>query len=148
MPVEMPTLTLQPMNYMYCTYTCPSQNTTNGTIRPPALHYLHVLHCTLSQHTDQGPMASAPSLQADSIIGIINASELNGPTLQVRLAPAVLGLSAKEPPAAKHPRVIGAPRIIMLVETHNSGIGIGNPHNIRGTMNWSPPLSMEPLALT
>ena len=49
-------------------------------------------------------MASAPSLQADSIIGIMNARELNSPTLQVRLAPAVIGLSAKEPPAAKHPR--------------------------------------------
>ena len=36
-------------------------------------------------------------------------------------------LSAKEEPSAKHPRVIGAPRIIMLVETHNSGIGIGTP---------------------
>ena len=76
-------------------------------------------------------MASAPSLQADSIIGIMNARELNSPTLQVRLAPAVIGLSAKEPPATKHPRVIGAPRIIMLVETHNSGIGIGTPTILR-----------------
>ena len=61
-------------------------------------------------------MGSAPSLQAGSIIGTINASELNSPTLQVQLAPAIIRLSAREQPAAKHFRVIGAPRIIMLVE--------------------------------
>ena len=36
MLVEMPML--------YCAYTCPSPNTTNGTIRPPA-HYLSFTEC-------------------------------------------------------------------------------------------------------
>ena len=48
---EMPTLALQVVNCMYCTYTCPSPNTTSGTNNP---------HCKCPTHWDQPPRPSCP----------------------------------------------------------------------------------------
>ena len=108
----MPTLALQAMNYMYCAYTCPSLNTTNG-----------VLHCTLSQRTAQVPMGSAPSLQADSI--------LNSPTLQVWLV-------SKGATSCQTPQGHWGPQN-NHAGGNSQCDWYWHPHNIMGAMNWSPP---------
>ena len=126
------------MNYI-CTERTPALSLQVPYTLGPAPTALLPTTCLSLQveSTAQGQMGSAPSLQADSNIVTINASELKSPhCIPVSISGAIFQMELSDCQQGSHqllnsPGSLGGPTIMHTGGWSHTASGNGTPHNFR-----------------